>query len=607
MTLSLRLSFRPLWSLLVLLIGGLAVSSCSFGKNTPSPRTVTLLVEQEDGSVSEKHVRAGSPSAYSYYLHAKQLEHLRRYSEAAQAYEKALQFEKGSAVIRSDYSQVLLLLDRVDDALQQAAYATRLEPNWARGYYQLGRIQFSIDRFENAIASFDKAIVCNPDFIEAYRRKGEVLYITGKLEELAEMYLDWTRRRPDDRMAWYYLVRLYRFERNLPALENALLKLLEFEPDNTEALHELVVWYERTRRYEDAARQLERLDKRHPDNPAILIQIGANYAKAGKIDKAQELFERARRLDGFSGKLHLQISLAWYEAKQYDRTEKSLMEHYRLGDRALAAFMMGTISQDRKQFDAALKWYEDVTTIEPDTERGLEALLAMARIHHQQGRDDLALRKLRTAERLFRDSPRYWIGASDWHREAGQPEQAITELERGMDIVQDPLMLEYTKAALLERLGQVDRSLEMMEDIIARHPDHANALNFVGYVLANSNRNLDKAERYIRKAIRLAPDEGYIIDSLGWVLYRKGQTDKALKWLSLARLLYPEEAEILYHYAVVLKDTGKMDDARAVLDQLSGMTLEPPQLREGLEKNFPDDWPRPNASPTPEPSTPQTK
>ncbi len=597
MTFSLRWSSRSI-AFVFFLLGGLIVAAgctSSFGKSSPTPRNVTLLVEDEDGSVHERKVRAGSPSAYSQYLHAKQLEHLRRYAEAAQAYEKALQFEKKSAVIRVDYSQVLLWLDRVDEALEQAAAATRLEPNWAEGYYRLGCIQFSIDRFEQAIASFDKSIVCDPDFVEAYRRKGEVLYVTGNIEKLADMYREWTRRRPDDRMAWRYLVRLYRFERDLPRLEEALLKLLEFDPDDTDALHELVVWYERTRRYEDAARQLERIDYRHPDNPGILVKIAANYAKAGKVEEAQSLFDRARNLDGFSGRLHLQISLAWFEAKQYERAEKSLMEHYRMGDRALAAFMLGTLYQQRELFDEALKWFEEVATIEPDTERGLEALLAMATIHHNQGRDDLALRKLRTAERRFRDAPRYWLGASEWHRETGNPTQAIIELERGMASVEDPTVLEYSKAALLERVGQVERSLEMMEDILARQPDHANALNFIGYVLANSGKELDKAERYIRKAFRLAPDEGYIIDSLGWVLYRKGKSDKAMKWLSLALLLYPDEPEILYHNAVVLQELGRMDEVRDLLNQLSGMTLEPPELVQGLEKNFPGGWPRPAA------------
>jgi tetratricopeptide (TPR) repeat protein len=83
--------------------------------------------------------------------------------------------------------------------------------------------------------------------------------------------------------------------------------------------------------------------------------------------------------------------------------------------------------------------------------------------------------------------------------------------------------------------------------VIEINPEHADALNYIGYTYADKGIHLDKALELIERAIQYKPNSGYIIDSLGWVYFRKGQYDRALKELKKAVELAPEDPTINEH------------------------------------------------------------
>ena len=81
-------------------------------------------------------------------------------------------------------------------------------------------------------------------------------------------------------------------------------------------------------------------------------------------------------------------------------------------------------------------------------------------------------------------------------------------------------------------------------------------MNYIGYTYADKGVNLDEAESYIKKAMKLAPNTGYIIDSLGWVYYRKGMLNEAIVNLELAAKLSPEDAAVWDHLGDVYMESG---------------------------------------------------
>ncbi|MBU2228533.1 MAG: tetratricopeptide repeat protein, partial [Proteobacteria bacterium] len=121
--------------------------------------------------------------------------------------------------------------------------------------------------------------------------------------------------------------------------------------------------------------------------------------------------------------------------------------------------------------------------------------------------------------------------------------------------------LQYSLGVLFEKTDRFDESIAAMREVLRVEPDHADALNFIGYLYADRGINLDEAEQMIHKALDLKPGNGYIIDSLGWVSFRKDRLQEAIRYLREAAEILPEDAAILEHLGDVYVRTGEIQEA----------------------------------------------
>jgi tetratricopeptide (TPR) repeat protein len=100
---------------------------------------------------------------------------------------------------------------------------------------------------------------------------------------------------------------------------------------------------------------------------------------------------------------------------------------------------------------------------------------------------------------------------------------------------------------LYDDADEEDKTLRQMLMVIELDPEHASALNYIGYMLAEKGIRLDEAEQYIKRALSLEPESGHIIDSLGWVYYKKGEYERAIAELEKAVQYLPEDPVVAEH------------------------------------------------------------
>jgi tetratricopeptide (TPR) repeat protein len=110
--------------------------------------------------------------------------------------------------------------------------------------------------------------------------------------------------------------------------------------------------------------------------------------------------------------------------------------------------------------------------------------------------------------------------------------------------------------------GDVEGAVSALRDVIAREPDNASALNFLGYLFADRNRDLEEAETLVRRALALDPDNGAYVDSMGWVYYRLGRLEEARRELERAVELTRGDPVVLEHLGDVYKSLNLNDLAR---------------------------------------------
>jgi tetratricopeptide (TPR) repeat protein len=135
------------------------------------------------------------------------------------------------------------------------------------------------------------------------------------------------------------------------------------------------------------------------------------------------------------------------------------------------------------------------------------------------------------------------------HERAGDRKKAIELLEAALVKRPQSETLTLSLAAALEHSGAWERAIETVRPLIKRDPDSAQALNFVGFVLANHDVKLDEARKLLERAFALRPGDGGVVDSLGWLYFKLGRLEDAEKLLMRADRLTPEDPEIVAHLA----------------------------------------------------------
>jgi Flp pilus assembly protein TadD len=146
----------------------------------------------------------------------------------------------------------------------------------------------------------------------------------------------------------------------------------------------------------------------------------------------------------------------------------------------------------------------------------------------------------------------------------------------------DPDLL-YEQAMVAEKMDRMDDMERLLRQVIAIKPDNAHAHNALGYSLADRSLRLPEARSLVQRALEISPGDPFITDSLGWVEYRSGNLDEALRLLRQAYASRPD-VEIGAHLGEVLWAAGQRDEARRIWAESKGRDAANDVLRETLAR-----------------------
>jgi tetratricopeptide (TPR) repeat protein len=200
--------------------------------------------------------------------------------------------------------------------------------------------------------------------------------------------------------------------------------------------------------------------------------------------------------------------------------------------------------------------------------------------------------------------------------DADKATEAIALLQLALERFPDHPGVRYQIALIQDKAGMERESVRSFESLLKVRPEDASLLNALGYSLADHNQKLPRAETLIRKALEASPDNPAFLDSLGWVLFRRGDVAGAIPYLERAYRIYPD-SEIASHWGEVLWANGKQSEARALwaralarspeskplratIERLTGTKLEPPAPPKKHDADVPEpDAPGPILQPPP--------
>ncbi|HET7776163.1 MAG TPA: tetratricopeptide repeat protein [Azospira sp.] len=330
---------------------------------------------------------------------------------------------------------------------------------------------------------------------------------------------------------------------------------------------------------------LERYLNRHPNAKDVRLHLARAYVGEKRFGDASSEFRRLLRDFPDSVEVVYPVAILALQQNDLDMAETQLKHLLELdfGDQNVVNFYLGQVMEARKQDEAAIAYYAQVGLGESFiTARNRQAAL-LAR----GGRLEEARQVLQQAAEAHPSERATFVQAeAQLLRDAKRYPEALELLEQGLKKSPANPDLLYDSALVADRLDKVALVEERLRQVIALQPENAHAYNALGYTFAERNIRLEEARELVARALALLPDDAFIIDSMGWVLYRQGDMAGALIQLQKAYGLR-QDPEIAAHLGEVLWGLGRQDEARRVLRDAARKDPDNEALAAAVKKYLP--------------------
>lgn len=528
-----------------------------------------------------------------YFLlerHDKAAEHFARVYEALNQPEKVPLDGAAKKVLLSDpattyglIGEGFLAAGRLGEALAAFEKCDRAKPNKGLLSFNLARIELRKKNPQKALESlqvyFDQRLTA--EGMAPYRLLAEILKTLNKESELIERLEKLRAADPENAPLGYYLAERYRLAQRFDKAEPLYRSLMEKTPTLT-GFRSLVEIYRKTNRPEallktlgEAIAKTASLEPLGPEGQAVLKDTAL----------VQTLVDTARKQSkqnpaAFNYDLRLATALLALDAKQYDAAgeffELAIAAEPEQAAELLLIWGLGLLMADR--YAQAAEVFQ--RGLDPKIKAKDEApfYYYLAGALEMQGRTEQALAAARKAAQLGTNAPHLlsrvaWVlyhakrydQAATLYREIVEKfgsSYASGEVRR---IVREARLV---MSNLCVNDNDISQAEKYLEEVLDEFPDDASALNDLGYLWADANKNLARAERMIRKAVETEPNNAAFRDSLGWVLFRRGRYSEAVLELEKAAASDPDPV-VLDHLGDAYRACGQLDKARAAWQRSS--------------------------------------
>ncbi len=382
------------------------------------------------------------------------------------------------------------------------------------------------------------------------------------LNMMAELIAD-KRDNPEALYAYGNLAMT--FERHDIA-EETIRHVVQMQPDFLQASILYARILSRVGELETAIQNLAALLQKHPENRNLRLAYSRMLLSGKRNADARQQFEVLLSKTPDDGDLIYTVGLLALDMGQYDDAAAYFDRLLGLNRRVDEAhYYLGRVAELRQEHEKAIEHFFNVI----DTEYLHDAQLRIAQLMARMGRVDEA-RQLLADYRLENAGTalelRFYLAEADILSKHNNYAAAVQVLTAALQETPGNTDLLYARALTYERLDKIDLSEEDLRAVLLREPENADALNALGYTLADRTDRYHEAYELIQQAMKLRPNNAAITDSMGWVLYRLGRYEDALKYLQQA-LSLRFDAEIAAHLGEVLWVSGEQQAAELLLKQ----------------------------------------
>lgn len=360
-----------------------------------------------------------------------------------------------------------------------------------------------------------------------------------------------------------------------------LRKAVKGMPDFVEALAELAFAYEQEGNLREARAIYEKLQKLNFSPQDVALRLINLSLRLKQPEKALQYIRQ--------GPTSLQFRLAaanlLMESRHYLQAESLLKQIAATGNAPFEVYLLlaDLVYEQRHNLPMALEWLDKIPQ---EAKAAPRSALLRAQLLAEAGKSVDAITAIEQAIKRFPEQADLReLQIRLLAREKKLPE-ALAAARAALEKWPTNTDIGFLYGSLLDENGQREQAMQVMEDVLKKQPENYQAMNYIGYTLAEQGKDLNRALELLKKADELSPDQSYIVDSLAWAHFKSGNGAEALKQIRRAVSMGSNvDAAIWEHYGDIAKSQGKRDEARrAYRRALELKPAKPDEVRRKMSK-----------------------
>jgi tetratricopeptide (TPR) repeat protein len=424
----------------------------------------------------------------------------------------------------------------------------------------------------NAMIVFDSA-----GFESALLELTGVIEKEGRVDIIGDVLDDLSKQHKDKAEIYFIqsLLALQKKDKNLA--ETKIQQALRLKPDWEKALilqAQIAVF---SGDLDKAKLLLSDASDKYPENSKINRMFAQILIKTGGYKEAIEVYQKIILTDPKDVESQFAEGLVYLQLDQDQQAQDIFKKMLDQPDwRYQACFYLGKIEEKQGHLKKALLWFDQVI----DGPFVFDASVSAISLLQKERRLEEANSRLSLLQIKFpKQKLRLVLVQADLYNQQKKYEEALAILTNGLIDFPDQKELLYTRALIAERINKFDMAEIDLKKILEIDPNNVEALNALGYTLLNNPSRYAEAEKFLGKALALEPNEAVIIDSYGWLQFKLGNFEAALKYLQQAYEKQPEN-EIAAHLAEVLWALDRKDEAKKIFNKAIKGSLDDEYLQD---------------------------
>ena len=471
---------------------------------------------------------------------------------AIEAYRKALVYDSESALLRARLAAELVKAGNLTEAKAHCLLAVAADPKFIDAHLLLAGIEVVSKEMNEALLTYEKVLSIDPEHRDALLYYGTTLADAGRLAAAATVLKklvkldDNPSSQIDKAIAWFYLAKV---ETQMDKFDDAAASLkqaLKERPGFAKAALFLADIYLAQEKQAQSIAVLEEAFQESA-HPSVAARLAAFFMSDSQFAKAVPFLETVVESDEGNVSAKVRLALVYWQIQWHGKAAALLQEiHAQYPQSNEITYYLGELELERDRPQEAFAYFQKIN---PD----------YARYEDSVGRAVASLQALKKSEpaktfvrNAIKRKPKvvgFYTLLARLLEEESKFHHAIRVLEGSRTRIETDENALYYLGYLYDRVGDKGRGASVMTKILEKNPDNANALNYLGYSLLEDGKDLTLAEKKILRAIELKPNDPYILDSYGWLLFKQGNPEAALRQLERARELKPDEGVIIEHLA----------------------------------------------------------